>query len=325
MEPLSRVEFAQLAPEFDAVVSQTPEVDHFCSSSDWVLPADQALMPPRDAWLWRGEHSWLACARGQNRGGWVLVQALEAAWGLASPVLGANPVLGAREIAWHLRGREHEWDVVLLSGLSLESAWFDALLRELAPHYGLRGGTPTRRHVASLEGGLDGFLSRRSRNLRKSIKKSQRRAEEAGITLVAAHADADDADAIYERILDVERRSWKGKEGVGIESGGMREFYRLMNRRLARRGAQRCYFAQHEGRDIGYVLGGVLADSYRGLQFSYDDDYAEYGIGGVLQMAQITELCAQGFTEYDLGTDLAYKQRWSDDVRETVLLIIGKS
>src|SRR5690606_24575420 len=98
-----------------------------------------------------------------------------------------------------------------------------------------------------------------------------------------------------------------------------------MNRRLVRRGCQRTIFAMHEGRDVGYVFGGVMGTSYRGLQFSYDQDYEQLSIGSLLQYHQITELCAQGCTSYDLGTDLAYKRRWSDGVMETLLLIVGQA
>src|SRR5688572_32387452 len=55
---------------------------------------------------------------------------------------------------------------------------------------------------------------------------------------------------------------------------------------------------------------------YRGLQFSYDDAFAQLGLGGLLQYHQIVELCAEGVTRYDLGTEMDYKRRWAEDVIE---------
>lgn len=325
MTRLTHEELAAHTATFDAAVRATPQIDHFCSSSDWILPADAALMPPRAPYLWRGDHAWLAMARGDNRDGWTLLQSLEAAWGLACPIVGANPGLVAEEVTGLLRSRPQDWDVALFSGLPRSSSLFAALVRCFTPVFQLRGGSPTRRHVASLEGGLDGYLSRRSRNLRKALRRSERLAKEERIEFEVAHCTtAAQADQAYARVLDVESRSWKGRKGIGIDQGGMCEFYRLMGRRLAVRGTHRLIFATRDGRDIGYVLGGVLDKSYRGLQFSYDEKFRSMGLGGLLQLAQITELCDQGFEEYDLGTDLDYKRRWADGTMDTVLLIVSK-
>ena len=53
----------------------------------------------------------------------------------------------------------------------------------------------------------------------------------------------------------------------------MFDFYQRALPRLAARGALRLSFARDGERDVGYVLGGVLGDTYRGLQLSYDADY----------------------------------------------------
>jgi CelD/BcsL family acetyltransferase involved in cellulose biosynthesis len=92
--------------------------------------------------------------------------------------------------------------------------------------------------------------------------------------------------------------------------------------RLCAKGQQRTVFARAEGRDVGYIFGAVFEGEYRGLQFSYDDDHAELGIGGLLQMHQIIELCAEGVARYDLGTEMDYKRRWAEDVMETEMLVL---
>jgi len=326
MHALTREQLAAQAARFDAAVVATAGIDHFCSSSDWILPADSALMPPREPWLMRGdEDGYIALARGEHDGGWSYLQPLEAAWGLACPFVAANPAPLAAGLVAMLADRQGEWDLLFLSGMAQGTPIFRAVVGRLSRHYVLRIGTPSRRHQASLAGGIDGFLSRRTRNLRRSLSRAQRGASDAGITIESAHAsDPAVADAAYSRILDVESRSWKGREGVGIDRGDMCEFYRLMNRRLVARGAQRLFFARHQGRDIGYILGGVLGDTYRGLQFSFDDRYRASSLGALMQMRQIEELCAEGYGTYDLGTDIAYKERWGDHTLDTVLLIVAR-
>lgn len=325
MQPLTREALDAEADRFDAAVMATPGIDLFCSSSDWILPADRALMPPRTDWLYRGEHGYLALARGVHSEGWSYLQPLEAAWGLACPLVGPEPGPLVEEAVHTWREHEEEWDLLLLSGLQMRTPLFDALVGHLAAFFGLRLGPASRRHIASLEDGIDGFLGRRSRNFRRSLQRALRRADEAGITFEACHlTDPAAADVHYDRLLRVEQRSWKGHEGVGINTGGMCDFYRLMNRRLVARGLERVYFARHEGRDVAYVLGAVCGETYRGLQFSYDRDYAAYSLGSLCQYHQILELCAQGYRVYDLGAEIEYKLRWGEAMMETVLLIVGK-
>jgi CelD/BcsL family acetyltransferase involved in cellulose biosynthesis len=170
---------------------------------------------------------------------------------------------------------------------------------------------------------VDGFLSRRSRDLRKSLRRAQRAAHEAGVTFESVRvADPRQAGALYARVQAVEARSWKTRDGVGIHAGPMRAFYGAMLPRLCELGQQRTIFARVGDRDVGYILGAVMGGEYRGLQFSYDDEHAMLGIGGLLQLQQINELVAEGVARYDLGTEMDYKRRWAEEIMETEMLVL---
>ncbi|HEY0190921.1 MAG TPA: GNAT family N-acetyltransferase, partial [Kofleriaceae bacterium] len=294
----------------------------FCSSSTWILAAASALMPPRSAYSFRSPHGYFAAMRGVHPAGFPYVEPVELAWGLASPLIGRDPVALVADVVGLLVARR-DWQLAILAGVAADGPQRRALDRALPPRWERRRGTPTARHVASLEGGVDGFLSRRSRELRKSLRKSARAAAEAGVTFESAHATAPaDAQALYNRIQRIEAGSWKAGESVGISAGPMRAFYELMMPPLCAHRQQRTVFARCGDRDIGYIFGAVLEGEYRGLQFSYDDAYAHLGIGGLLQLQQITELCEEGVLRYDLGTEMDYKRRWAEDVMETEMLVL---
>jgi CelD/BcsL family acetyltransferase involved in cellulose biosynthesis len=197
---------------------------------------------------------------------------------------------------------------------------FLAVARTLQPYYVLRLGPVTRRHLADLDGGLDGYLSRRSANVRRGLQRALKQARAAGVAFERVSVTADGADAVYQRILDVEAQSWKAAERVSILHSEMVEFYRLMIRRLARRGAVRLQFARLDGRDVAYIFGGVLGDAYRGLQFSYAREHAALSLGNLCQYHQIEALCEEGIGTYDLGAEVDYKRRWGEIVLDTVSL-----
>jgi hypothetical protein len=323
MEPCDLAQLGADAGDYDRHVRATEGIDRFCSSSAWVLAAAEGLMPGREPWIHRGEHGWVALMRGLHPEGWTYAEPLEAMWGLSCPLVGPRPAPLVADLAALARRRAGDWQVLLVSGVVPGSAMFVELLRTFSPRHRVGLGRTSRRHVASLAGGLDGYLGRRSRNFRRSLDKARRAAARAGVTFAPAHTE--DPAVVLARILAVERRSWKGRLGVGIEEGVMRAFYEAMVPHLSARGALRAIFARCGERDVAYVLGGVLDGAYRGLQFSFDMDYAACSLGNLCQLEQIAELCEQGFGHYDLGTEMDYKRRWAEATHDTVAVLVFRS
>jgi len=279
-------------------------------------------MPPRAPFTFRGSSGYFAAMRGVHPAGFPYIEPIELAWGLASPLIGRDSVALVEEVVPLLASRR-DWQLAILAGMTVTGPQRRALDATLPARWERRRGQPTLRHVASLEGGLDGFVSRRSRELRKALRRSQRAAAEIGLTFESVRvADPREAPALYARVQAVEARSWKSREGVGIHVGPMRAFYGAMLPRLCELGQQRTIFARAADRDVGYILGAVMGGEYRGLQFSYDDDHAQLGIGGLLQLEQVGELSAEGVMRYDLGTEMDYKRRWAEDTMETEMLVL---
>lgn len=323
MERLGLAELAARADELDAAAIQTPEIDRFCSSSAWTLSAAETLMMERRSEIRVGQHGFFTVMRGTHLE-YAYLEPLELSWGLACPLLGRDVPALVDEVADAL-GRSNEWQFCLVTGVQSGGVHQRELLRPGRPWF-VRQGTTTRRTIASLDGGVDGFLRRRSANFRRSLHKSEKAARAAGIEVVAVGAEEmsspDAVAAIYERIMAVEARSWKSMSGNGIAAGPMRDFYAAMLPRLATRGRARVMFARHCDEDVGYIMGAVFDGMYRGLQFSYREDHARYSVGSRMQMAQIAALCAEGVTGYDLGTEMDYKGRWAEEQLTTELQIL---
>lgn len=315
------IDLAASADDFDREVALTPAIDRFCSATAWILAAAATLMPTRVSFTFRGRYGYLAMMRGVHPAGFPYVEPVELAWGLAAPLIGQDAEALVGEVVPLLAARR-DWQLAIFSGHTVSGPQRRALDATLPARWERRRGQPTLRHVASLEGGIDGFLARRSRDLRKSLRKAERAAQARGLTFESVRASEAQAPALYERIQAVEARSWKSQEGVGIHAGPMRAFYGHMLPRLCKLDQQRTIFARVDDEDVGYILGAVMGDEYRGLQFSYDDAHSPLGIGGLLQLEQVKELCAEGVARYDLGTEMDYKRRWAEEIMETEMLVL---
>ena len=327
--PMRRIELAELtagAAEFDRVAQAAPDVDAFCSSSAWIVSAHQAFHPEQEPWIWHDGQSWLVLAHAVSPDIGRYLAPMEAMWGLASPLISAAPAAFSFRCVEALRQVEDTWDALWLCGLKPRSEAFNTLAFCLGQHYRLFMGPTTRRHVASLEGGWDGFLARRRRTFRKSLRQATARAEAAGVTWEWHDRRIDEATrvACYQRALAVDDLSWKGLSRQGLSVGGMARFYDLMTAQLARNEQLRIVFGRLDGEDIAMGFGAAFGDTFRGLQMSFDDRFRELSLGNLVQARLIQRLAAEGCAGYDLGTEMAYKGRWSEPGLETVALVVRR-
>jgi CelD/BcsL family acetyltransferase involved in cellulose biosynthesis len=211
--------------------------------------------------------------------------------------------------------------VLLVSGLHAPATLTRAMVRRFSGAHRVAAGPVLRRWSASLDGGFDAFLARRSPRFRANLRRAERRAAAAGV--VFESADDGPPDAVVARAAAVESTSWKGGEGTGLLAPDMRCFYDAIARRLAPAGRLRATFARAGGDDVGYILGGVRDGLYRGLQMSFDDTRAELSLGSLLQARQIAALCDEGATSYDLGMDMRDKRRWAEHAFDTITIAIS--
>jgi len=307
--------------DFDGAVEREPGIDRFCSRSEWILPFHRAFLPERELRLYREGDSFATFAAREHESVGRYLEPIDTMWCFACPLLGPQAVdLLAEAVAELGPGAPF-----VLAGIPATHERAGLLGRTVLAfdgRYTLRAVDTTLRWVASLEGGLDGWLSRRAPAFRRNLRSAVRKAEEDGVRFEHLRPRNEaELESAYARVLDVEERSWKAAEGSGVAQGPMRSFYDDMLPRLVRRGALRVVVATREGRDVGYAHGAVTGDHFRGLQLSADRDLAHLSLGNLLQRALIEGLCEEGIRSYDLGTRSDYKRRWAEEGLRTVTIV----
>lgn len=326
MHELSLEELEQRVEKLDTAVRATPDVDRFCSSSFWILPAWRAFLSDHRLWAHESEHGFVTLGVGNDRSLGTYVHPLEASWALACPLVGSDPGALTRQFVDQCRNSSIQWDILFLSGISPDSVQFHELIRGFRGHYSLGLGPTSKRRVASLQGGMEGFLSRRSSSFRSNLRRARRKGEDAGIQVdfIDRATPEQAAGELFDRALAVEHNSWKADADTGIIDGPMKQFYREMLPRLARRDALRFLFLTLDDLDVAYCFGGVFDSDFRGLQMSYHDDYGDYSPGNLAQLHMIERLCEEGIERYDLGSDMEYKKRWGEQGIETLAVIVRR-
>lgn len=303
---------------WDNLALQDDQGDPFCCTSDWNVPFHAVFTPGQDIVAIRGEGSLVALTWRVFPVGMSIFHPLESGWLYGNPLLGPDGAALLAQALPELGRLCATRFAVVLAGIRPGTDATLRLVRELGGIARIvRKGPRIVAGGASLEGGLDGWLSRRSANHRAKLKKARRRAKARGIAFERhVPGTAAQAEDLFRRILAVERRSWKGLGHCGMAEEPYATFYGTLLARLAQKGLARAILARCDGRDIGFVFGGLAGGYYRGQQFSYDLDWADWSVGNLLQAEQVAWLCEEGALRYDVGDitgpRMDYKTHWTE-------------
>lgn len=306
-----------------ALGSDLRQLDPFACTPAWQLAYHDAFTPQRRLLIETDGNNIVAFSEFIDEDGRVFLLPLESMWLSGCPVLGPQGLqFLARVLGFCMHEYQGRLPCLVISAVQPDGLFEEELWRSFHNEYVFHVHPVAEQRAASLRGGYDGYLSRRSANLRSKLKKARRRAAERGVTFERHQPlSIAEADDMYARMLDVEQRSWKGIGQCGMAESPSKEFYCNMMRRLALTGSGRIIFARYEGQDIGFIFGGMAKSVYRGQQFSFDNAWRSYSIGNLMQAEQIQWLCEEGAVRYDMGMSgdprMAYKQHWAE---QTLLL-----
>jgi CelD/BcsL family acetyltransferase involved in cellulose biosynthesis len=286
--------------------------DPLCCRTEWQLSACETMHPSFRPELLVAGDAVLAFARAHSPRLGAMLVPFEASWCYGCPLLGEGAVDALAQWLDALRGHG-ERPAVVVTGMAPDGATLSRIEREFARSHEVVAGEVATQCVASLDGGLDGYLSRRSSHFRRRLRQADRRARGLGVDFErCAPSSVAEASAVYARMTAVEARSWKGLADCGMNTGASLPFYGRMLARLAVGGLARVMFARHDDKDVGFVYGGLVDGVYRGQQFSYDEQWHAHSLGNLLQLAQLTWLGEERARRYDLGPHMPYKERWAE-------------
>ena len=294
--------------------------DPFSSEPEWCISYHQAISPDRPLFLFANRGNCCLLAEELLEDGTVLLTPLESSWLYARPLLGTDPIalfLSSIEmIAQYYAEKSMSLPTFIFGGMWPHQPFANELLVSSGHIFQFFMHYSGRQCAASLEGGVDGFLSRRSSNFRLKLKKSRRLAKEAGVTFERVLMSTNNVGSIYKRMLNVETKSWKGAEKSGLLYPESTGFYFQLLTNLTYLGEARVIFAKHDDEDIGFIFGGNSNSIYRGQQFSFDSNWRKYSIGNILQYETIVWLCEENIGRYDMGAitgpRMEYKEHWTE-------------
>lgn len=309
----------ELASNWNRIARSAPQQDPFSCTSDWQVSFHEAFEPDRRVLVQQADDSLIQFAQYHRGAGRPVLAPIEKLWMFGSNALGPHALDLLDDLIPKLPAHySGQLPGFIFSALEPAGSFYRELRRRYDDQFKFSKFRSTVLCAAALEGGLDGFLSRRSANHRKKLRQNSRRAIEAGVLFEREIPSSEmQAEVIYDRMLAVERASWKGYLWCGMDQPRPRKFYGALIRRLSVSKEARVIFTTHDGEDIGFIFGVMSGGIYRGQQFSYDVGWANQSIGNLLQYEQVRWSCEEGGSRYDmgplLGDRMEYKQHWTEE------------
>jgi CelD/BcsL family acetyltransferase involved in cellulose biosynthesis len=314
MRQLDINEFQQQAQTYNGAVAAFAGIDPYCSRTDWILPFHASFTPLAPLHIWHENESFVVLAQGRPAEEKPLFSSVDSMWGFATALVGEDSPRMLGSICRDSLRQGH----LILYGLPKDRAFLDAVATQTAPTHRAFLLNPVSRCMASLHGGMEGFLSRRSSKFRVNARRSVQRVTDAGVLFRCIdRVPADSVAGFYEELLVIESHSWKGQSGEGADQPPMKDFYLHMFKRICPAGLLRVIVAELDGMPIGYLHGACVQGRFRGLQFSFDDRYRTLSLGNVLQLKMLEWLCRENVGVYDLGMTVPYKKKWAELEHQT--------
>lgn len=306
MQRLTLEELRERSDEVAVSALRTPGVSALCSGPDWQLAAHDGLhgaAGARSHLIVEDAGSWIIFVERERE---RIYFPFESAWMFSSPVMGDPD-----RIVDLLLTAQHSIPGPLglcLGGIRCDSPLHEAVRRIEPATRRYDEFAATECMLIDLGEGIESWLGRRSPKFRRTLREAEKA---SGIEIVEAGEES--AGALFDRILAIQRRTYKWREGTDIlKAPEYAAFYETLLSGLRARGDLRLLFARRDGEDLAYIFGGFAGHTYRGFQMSYVEEARSLGLGNRLQLDNLRRCEAEGITRYDLGMHSPYKERWAD-------------
>jgi len=180
------------------------------------------------------------------------------------------------------------------------------------------GGCP----MLALDKGWAEPDARLSSKYRTDFRRARRRAGRIEAEMLAPTED--ETPALVEAALNIERRSWKGRNGTAVlQLPGQAAFFRRYCMMKAHDGSLRLAFLRVDGQDAAMQIAVERDNAYWLLKIGFNERYARCSPGQLLIGHSIGWAAARGLTSYEfLGKEEKWIRVWTKEERPCVGLAI---
>ena len=237
------------------------------------------------------------------------------------PTLVARPEDEARCAAafWHhLFAGPRDWSIIELSNVEDGAALLQLPAKKAGAYARVLDGAPTA-IIPTNQGDVKVWYESLKKSWRHTVGRLGRKLLGAGNVEVVSCHDVRASHRLLDLYLDLERRSWKVKHGVGRTPERI-----ALHRRLCEPDSEfklSFQFVLLDGVIIAGMIHGDFPGVLYGMETCYDDAYEKLGPGHLIYLMSIREAILRGAPSLNEFADFAYyKAYWGAELVPTKTL-----
>ncbi len=222
-----------------------------------------------------------------------------------------------RAFVGHLERTAKEWDVVFLDGISAGSSNLNLLRRALEGRsLSLAPPMTWDSLVLPVRGDWESYRQGLPQNLRKNLKVSDRRLQDLGEVAYRRFDRPEEMDGAFDILLQLERRSWKYREGQAISRNeGFVDFFRDLAAQFSRRGHFQVRIIEVNGEAVSVIFVVVDAGTVYALKSWYDQRFSEASPGTAVFHYMVRDVWDSGVSEIYLDRKTFSCGQWTRETR----------
>ncbi len=178
--------------------------------------------------------------------------------------------------------------------------------------------------TARFDKGWDDYFRALPGRFRKQLRRKEALLRSLGSVEFRGSQTLGSGKDLFDEILDIERRSWKWRKGVSVNSAAYKGFYRAFADSANRKGWLRLWKLIVNGEEIAYDLCVEYGGEVQGLKKSYDARFRRFSPGTILEWKMFEEFVRNGAKAINvLWGNVEHKRQWAPQWDQQYEVILG--
>ena len=235
-------------------------------------------------------------------------------------IKGRNEIVGT--IIGYLLQKVKEWNILILNKIPVDSESY-AMIQKVCRENKLFffNKTSWQSPFLKIETDWNTFYKNTSQRLKKRLRYNNNQLKKLG-DIEISQIDGREKD--LEDVFSIGRSSWKNKIDKSISSTEEnKKFFSSLTATADTKGWLYVWMMKANGKPVAFEYDLQYKGKVHALRSEFDEEYASYSPGAVLENFIIKSIFENGFKEYDMGGSAdEYKKHWTTSIREHVNILV---
>ena len=219
----------------------------------------------------------------------------------------------------HLIQKSGMWDILIFNKIPIDTDTHK-ILHRICRKKGIAFLTRPSLHSPFLriDTDWDNFYKNTSQRFKKRLRYNNNQLKKLGSISIEDFCQPGNAEAVLADVFTIGRKSWKSKIGKSISSTRENKvFFSELACTAGAKGWLSLWLMRANNKPIAFEYHLQYKNKVHALRSEFDEEYAAYSPGSVLDGHIVRNIFLNGFKEYDMGgsTD-TYKKHWTPSVRK---------